>query len=372
MDLSISSPISRRLGLWSMRVAGLAFVIGFALILPGLSCGCSLVRRAAPAAPAVTPAFGASSSAAVAAAAGAQQTASAADDERLTRLSANVSAASDAVDRDQKPVAQGELAVAKGRLADVKPDPAEVAAAAERRALVESGKAAEARSAYESAATKARDDAARIADLQAAADAARTKADRLIAELIASAEKNRLANQKAIDAAVERANNQVLAGQVSKLNWAGAICMAVAIGSLGLGFAVAGLAALSRVGPLALVSGLGALICFGAAQIVGAWWFLYATGGAIAVLVTWGGVWFYRHQKAGDLAKELATRSAKVAAVAQEAVPVLDAAYEKAEQPIKDWLDAHVFGELSRFMGPDTKATVHEIRADATRQNPTG
>lgn len=44
-------------------------------------------------------------------------------------------------------------------------------------------------------------------------------------------------------------------------------------------------------------------------------------------------------------------------------VPILDDAYDKAEAPIKEWLDTHVFNRLSSAMDRSTKATVHEIRA---------
>lgn len=335
--------------------------LGF--ILPLLLCGCSLLRHPV-AEPAVAASIGTTTVSAVTTAASAQRQLTEASDNRLSQLSANVNAASTAVDAGEIPVAKGELTVAKARLSDVKPDPVEVAAAAERRLLVESGKAEEARAAYTLSANQARSDAAKISDLESKYEEARAKADSLTAQLVKISEQNRVSNQKLIDSAVEKANNKVIDGQVSKLNWAGAGCIIVAIGALGLGLGIGGLPALSRVGPLAFVAGLGALICFGAAQIVGAWWFLYVIGTVIAVIVTWLAIWFYKHQKAGDLAAEVATRSAKIAAVAQATIPVLDEAYDKAEKPIKDWLDEHVFNVLSKVMDKPDKSAVHEIRAE--------
>ena len=67
----------------------------------------------------------------------AQAATDAAAQDRLSKLSANVNAAATAPNIEASPVAVNELTVAQGRLSDVKPDPVEVAAAAERRALVD-------------------------------------------------------------------------------------------------------------------------------------------------------------------------------------------------------------------------------------------
>lgn len=293
--------------------------------------------------------------------------AKAAEKERLEKLRANVDAAAGAPNIEAAPVAVNELTVAQGRLADVKPDANEVAAAAERRALVEAGRAEEARQNAIAAAEAGRRDAALIVELRATAARLAAERDKLTAELIAQAERNRIANEAALAKARDEARGGVLRSQVAWLNRIGFGCMAVAIGSLGVGLAIGGVAAIRRVGPLAVVAGVGALLCFGTAQIVGAPWFLWAVGGVLLVLVTWFAVWAWKHQKRGDLAAELAARSAKVAAVAKTAVPVWDAAYEDATSEIKAWLDANVFDRLSSMMNRDEKATVHEIRKDASQ-----
>lgn len=333
-----------------------------ALLLGGCSAASSPIAQ-----PAAPTAFGEKAAAALSTAITARAGAEVAQQGSAGKLRANIDAAALALADGASESAAGELTVAQGRLALVTPDPVEAAAATERRTILAAGKEQEAKDAYAGAARQGTADATHNQELEAEANRLRLQADALAGELIATAERNRISNQKAIDEATARANNQVLAGQVAKLNWAGAACMAVALGSLGLGLAIGGAAALSRVGPLALVSGLGALICFGAAQIVGAWWFVWAIGAAILVSVTWFAVWFYRHQKAGDVAAELAARSAKIATIAQKAVPVLDAAYDTAEAPVRAWLDEHIFTPLSGVMDDPTKATVHEIRADAKR-----
>lgn len=290
-----------------------------------------------------------------------------AEKERLEKLRANVDAIVSATNIEASPVAQNEGIVAQGRLSDVKPDPVEVAAAAERRALQEAGRAEEARQNALAAAEAGRRDAALIVELRATAARLAAERDKLTAELIAHAERNRIASEAALAKARDEARNGVLRSQVAWLNRIGFGCMAVAIGSLGIGLAIGGVAAIRRVGPLAVVSGVGALICFGTAQIVGAPWFLWAVGAVMLVLATWFAVWAWKHQKRGDLAAELATRTGKVAAVAKTAVPVLDAAYEQADEATRRWLDAHVFDRLSSAMNRDERATVHEIRKEATQ-----
>ena len=172
--------------------------------------------------------------------------------------------------------------------------------------------------------------------------------------------------------ALDKERRGVLAGQVAKLSWIGIACCAGAALALGAGIAIGGVAALRRVGPAAIALGVVGLGCLGAAQIIGARWFLPAVGIAGGGAVLWFAVWSYRHQKRGDLAQELATRTGKVAAVAKTAVPVLDAAYEEADGEVRAWLDAHVFNRLSDLMRstPEMKATVHEIRAEAKQGEP--
>lgn len=289
-----------------------------------------------------------------------------AEKERLEKLRANVEAIVSAPNIEASPVAQNEGIVAQGRLSDITPDPQEQAAAAERRALVEAGRAEEARQNALAAAEAGRRDAALIVELRATSARLAAERDKLTAELIAQAERNRIENEAALSKARDEARNGVLRSQVAWLNRIGFGCMAVAIAAVGIGLAVGGITALRRVGPLAVVAGVGALLCFGTAQIVGAPWFLWAVGGVLLVLVTWFAVWAWKHQKRGDLAAELATRTGKVAAVAKTVVPVLDAAYEQADETTRRWLDAHVFDRLSSLMNREEKATVHEIRKEVT------
>lgn len=333
--------------------------------------GCPKAQPVAkPAAPAGT---GEQVSAAQSAASSAASTTQAAESDRLAKLRANVDAAAAAPNIEAAPVAVNELTVAQGRLADVKPDAHEVAAAAERRALVESGRANEARQSALAAAEAGKRDAAVIAELRATTARLSAERDKLAADLIKAAERNRVENQKAIDAALadakraqDQQRNAMLHDQAAKLTWIGIGCISAAISIAVLVGFFSSLLVLRKVGLYLLALAVVGFLFLGAAQIIAQPWFMWACAGVILVGCIWFGVWAWRHQKRGDLAAELAARSAKVAAVAKTAVPVWDAAYEDATSEIKAWLDAHVFDRLSSMMNRDEKATVHEIRKDAT------
>ena len=304
----------------------------------------------------------------------AQSSVDAAAQERLSKLRANVDAIVSAPNIEASPVAQNEGIVAQGRLSDVKPDPVEVAAAAERRALQEAGRAAEARANAEAAADQGRTDAIRIAELQAIATSERARADAAVAAYAAQAEKNRIENQKAIDAALadarkaqDKQRNAMLHEQAGKLTWIGIGCISAALSIAVLVSVFGSIMVLRRIGLYLLALAVVGFLFLGAAQIIAQPWFMWACAGVILVGCIWFGVWAWRHQKRGDLAAELAARSAKIAAVAKTAVPVWDAAYEDATSEIKAWLDAHVFDPLSSVMNREEKATVHEIRKDASQ-----
>ena len=78
----------------------------------------------------------------------------------------------------------------------------------------------------------------------------------------------------------------------------------------------------------------------------------------------------WRHQKRGDLAQEMAVRSAKVAGVARTVVPVLDSAKEQATGEVAEWFRANVLAKLSSAMDREDKATVHAIRAESSASGP--
>ena len=302
-------------------------------------------------------------------AAGEARTASAgAASVRDSRLAADVAHASDALASVPPRVAdaQGALAVASGHLSGVQADPIEAQALASASASRSAGDASGADAAIMALTAQARTDAAELATLRQRATQAERDRDAAQAALIRAGEQGaaRLAD------ALDKERRGVLAGQVAKLSWIGIGCCAGAALAIGAGIAIGGVAALRRVGPAAIALGVVGLGCLGAAQIIGARWFLPVVGACGGGAVLWFAVWAYRHQKRGDLAQELAVRTGKVAAVAKTAVPVLDAAYDEADESVRAWLDAKVFARLGTLMNREEKATVHAIRAEAKQSEP--
>ena len=323
----------------------------------------------------------------------AQSSVNAAAQDRLSKLRANVDAIVSAPNIEASPVAQNEGIVAQGRLSDVTPDPVEVAAAAERRALVESGRAAEARANAEVAAGQGRDDAVRIAELQATATSERARADAAVAAYAAQAEKNRIENQKAIDAALAKAkqaiydrDNAVLKDQIAWCNRIGFSALGIAVALLaGAWFFGGGLLGLKKLGPVVALVGFVGVAALWLARILGNPWFMPVLTLLILGVLTWIAVWMVRHYRQKDLAAEVQARTAKLAAVAKDVVPVLDAVYENGRETVdqlaervkakvkalradgvattQDVLDELVFDPISSKMDATTKATVKEIRA---------
>ena len=360
-----------RWGDW-LRTAGRWIAHGLLAVLLVAACllvgaGCSLIghgkARPGPAA-ATGPATPAATLASSSQAAGEARSAlGAASAGRDARLAADVLAAGNALDAvpPRVPDARAAVAVAAGHLAGIAPDPAESQALASAERSRSAGDGAGADAAILSLASQARTDAAELVTLRSRAAAAEAARDAAEAALIREGE----AGAAKLAQALDKERRGVLAGQVAKLSWIGIACCAGAALALGAGIALGGVAALRRVGPAAVALGVVGLGCLGAAQIIGARWFLPVVGAAGGGAVLWFAVWAYRHQRRGDLAQELAVRTGKVAAVAKTAVPVLDAAYEEADDAVKAWLDEHVFGRLSSAMGKEEKAAVHEVRAQA-------
>ena len=345
-----------------------AGVIAAALVLAcgALLSGCQWIGRTpapGPVAPTGPATHAATLTSAAGAAGEARSALAGASAGRDARLAADVQAAGIALGAVPPRVgdARAAVSVAAGHLAGVAPDLAEAQALASAERSRASGDASGADAAILALASQARTDAAELAALRQRAAQAEAQRDAAQAALIREGEQG----AKRLSEALDKERRGVLAGQVAKLSWIGIACCAGAALAIGAGIALGGVAALRRVGPAAVALGVVGLGCLGAAQIIGARWFLPAVGIAGGGAVLWFAAWAYRHQRRGDLAQELAVRTGKVAAVAKTAVPVLDAAYEEADASVKAWLDAHIFARLSSAMGKEEKAAVHEVRAEA-------
>jgi len=165
--------------------------------------------------------------------------------------------------------------------------------------------------------------------------------------------------------AADDARNQVMLGQVAWLNRAAAACAGVAIVSIGLATVFGGIAGLRVVAPLAAICGIASLSCFGLAQIVGQWWFKWAILGSVGAMLGVCGWWVWAHYKDGTLKESAKAKSAKLQSALTTIIPVLDEAYDHAEDSVKAAMDKLIFSRLSAVMDKTDKATVHEVRATA-------
>lgn len=293
--------------------------------------------------------------------------------ERDAKLRANVDAAKaanqDNADGPAKVEVDGELGVAQSRLVDTPADPAELAAAASRKLLVESGKTAEARASYAAAAADGKKLTADLATAKAERDqaqrdrdAARAAEEKTRTDFLAQLEQNRLSNQHALDALNEQhrkdlaaAHNEVLRKQVFYLNIAGGVCLLVFAVAIGFG----GLAG-ARVGwPFALFGPL----CFGLAQIVSQPWFLWACLGVVVIAVGVAIWWVWKHYRLGTLQADTEKKAAQLQTVVHDVVPVLDRAYESADDATKKLLDSAIFSPLAEKMDTAAKNVVTAARA---------
>lgn len=303
----------------------------------------------------------------------AQAAADSAELERLAKVAADSDAAKAALDDGRTDDAKGAISVQQGHLDGVQRDPAEAQQLKKAESKRAAGDTAGAESDLLAMRTAAQDDAVKIADLRAEAAKLRAERDHAVAEFLVQAERNRIENQKAIDAAVAEAkkakdeqHNAMLQAQGEKLTWIGVSCISLSIlAAVGVGF-FGSIAGLRRIGPYVAGLAIIGFLFLGAAQIITQWWFMWACAAEILVIVGWFGIYAWRHQKRGDLAEELQARTAKVAAVAKTAVPVLDDAYDAATAETKAWLDTHIFDRLSDLMRskPEIKQVVHQIRAE--------
>ena len=314
----------------------------------------------------------------------ASNTVAEAEAERLSKLRANIDSAAAAPNIEASPIAVNELTVAQGRLADVQPDAVEMAAAAERRALVESGRAEEARQNALAAAEAGKRDAAVIAELRTTADKLAAERDKLAADLIAIAERNRLENQKAIDAALAKAkkardelDNAERSEQVAWCNKIGFSALGVAVALMVGSWLLGGLVAIRKMGPAAGIIAFVGLCALWAARVLGHPWFMPGMTIVLVIVLTWVILWWRKHDKRGDLNEELAHRGAKAKATLDRLVPVIDAVHREGTQTIEEvaatlkggvkatiqqLLDAVLFSPLSAKLDTPEKDTVKQVR----------
>jgi len=252
----------------------------------------------------------------------------------------------------------------------VQPSDADKAAALERVNLIVTGQKDAAEKAYADAKKESEERLVTLASLQE--QLAASKAEEAKAQIAAQAERESSAAkvQSAIDAMRQSYESQLQATrdaertkQVRYLNMGGLVSLLV----FGLAVGFGGLPGLKVGWIFALLS----VVCFGLAQIVAQWWFMWAVLGAcIAVLIALA-VWAYIHYKQGNLKAAAEQKASAFEAMAQDIVPTLDGAYDAADAATKKVLDDTIFSKLSALMDKSTKSLVHLVRAAPTNPTPT-
>lgn len=297
----------------------------------------------------------------------AQAALDAAKSERLGKLKVNVVAAHGAVDEDNKPVAQGELTVAEARLIDVQPDPAEQAAAAQRKQLVAEGRMQEAQIAYGTASKDAQDKATQIGVLTTERDSAKAEAEQARREatdaLAAAASAQEDAERQIADAKAQEAARilaDIRAKEVNAALWAGGICGVSALGC------IAGMIFLSEAAKMfgrgAATAGVLCMVCFGFARFLGSPWFDVVWKVTAGILAVGGVAW-----AAWEIRSAIRRREAEKVADDNELtvkpiISTLDTAYDEADIEHQAWMDAQIFEVLGK-QGPQYSAAIHEIKA---------
>lgn len=150
---------------------------------------------------------------------------------------------------------------------------------------------------------------------------------------------------------LEEERTRALRDQVKWLNLAGIALL----GAFGLSTFFGGLVAMAKTWPLLVLAGG----CFGLAQVVGHPWFLRGFLGVGALGIGYGVYWVIDRHKQGRLREAVQKR----ADLLKQVVPVLDDAYEDAEESVKKALDSKIFSRLSSLMSKDEKKIIHEARA---------
>lgn len=169
--------------------------------------------------------------------------------------------------------------------------------------------------------------------------------------------------RKSYETKLQAARDAERAKQVKYLNLGGVAALLI----FGLAVGFGGLAGL-KVG---WIFGLLSVVCFGLAQIVAQWWFMWA------ILIACGGViiamcaWAYIHYRQGNLKAAAEQKASAFETFAQDVVPTLDSAYDAADAATKQVLDDTIFSKLSAMMDKSTKSLVHLVRATPTITAPT-
>ena len=255
------------------------------------------------------------------------------------------------------------LQVVTNYLAYVPADNLEREYALERRRLLTIGDTNGLLAKYDFAMTNADTGAAQLnqldqqaRQLQSDLDAARENEKIATQKYISDAKASQQAHQEEIDKLKKELTDQVRKKQVWFLSIGGILL--IALFGVGLGFG--GVAGAKISWPLGVIG----LLFLGLAQIVSQPWFMWACLVVTLIglsLLAW---WIWSHYQLGNLKQSLDQKSTQMKGALGDVIPVLDNAYNNADQMTKDFLDKIIFDKLAAKMDSSTKGVIHQVRAD--------
>lgn len=255
-------------------------------------------------------------------------------DARDSKVRASVDTASlaneDNPEGIPKYIVHDELALVQGLLEKAKAE--DLAAAAERRAKYEQGRAEEARRMYATASADNTKLASDIAKAQQAAEAAKSERDKALEEakkatgdLKTELERNRIENEKRLKELRDQFEAEKRSKIIAGLRW------------LGLASIAAGILFIALTRGTELIRGLlflgGGIAANAAAVMIGHWLFPYIAWGAALLAAVGTAYWVYREHRNGQLA-------AKAKALSGDLVEAIEDIRTKLKNPSATTVDA--------------------------------
>jgi hypothetical protein len=331
--------------------------------------------------------LGASSNATTAAATASKEAGNAVEagrNDRDSKVLSNIVVASNANESNPegspKTVVKEELALARNRMKGVTPDENELVAGANRRLLVEQGKAEEARRAYDDAKNTADKLTAELTRTQEA----KKKADqdlelaiqtqkRIQEEYDEKIKQNQIEAKAYLDKIEQdhkdelaRRDSQVLKEQVTWFNRAGAGCITGAVGLAAAAWLVGGIVSIRKAAPIVVGLALLSVCAFSMAQLLGQPWIKWVGISILGAVVIACTVWGVQMAKKNKLESELKEKAESLSTIVHNTVPVLDTAWEtvvaQGNKMGQDLLETLVFAPLRAKNDPEKKL-IKKVRA---------
>lgn len=281
--------------------------------------------------------------------------------EQASKLKANVDAArtenQNNPDGNPKTIVDMELGIAQERLKTVEADPVEIQRALQAKALVEAGKAEEARKTAAIASSEASKLASEITKAKTERDLAVMEKNQAQAVFQKELEANRLKNQKTLDDLLAKHREELDAERKSFMKMMGRVL--VGLGAIlvlvGVFVVYAGVQSgnVLKSGVKAGVFAGGAAFCFACAWTINQPWFKWVVigGGSLAILGVVGYLWSEWKENRRFIEADEAEDTLKKISKVIDDLP----------------RDNPIFQKLSKTMDASNKALVLELKAEDRR-----